>query len=158
MDDADDPTAHDDTLRDLRRLVTRLDPIPEHVTAAAEAAFTWRTVNEELAALLHDSADTAEPAGTRARTRPRVLSFGADDAQMELEVSGDAAARVLMGQIVPPDRMRIEVRHSEGATTADVDERGRFTLRGIPRGAVSLRWEAPGLSGRRVLVTPWLAI
>ena len=38
-------------LEELRSLIDRLDPVPDHVEAAARAAYSWRTIDTELAAL-----------------------------------------------------------------------------------------------------------
>src|SRR4051812_49598386 len=45
-------------LQELRNVLPA-DPVPPAVVAAARATFTWRSVDDELAALLSDSADLA---------------------------------------------------------------------------------------------------
>lgn len=51
------PTPQDEgLLRDLWRVTSRLDPIPEPALAAARAAIDWRTIDAELAELVADSA------------------------------------------------------------------------------------------------------
>jgi len=150
-----DPGFDDDALLDeLRRLAARMDPVPDEVTAAAKATFTWRTVDDELAELLHDSAEAAEPAGVRGPADARVLVFGAGDAQVELEVSYGAGARELMGQLTPPVATAVAIRHSAGETVVEADDRGRFTASGVPGGAIQLRFSV----GARTVSTRWLAV
>ena len=42
-------------LQALRRIAGQIDPEPATVTAGAMAAFSWRTIDAELATLTHDS-------------------------------------------------------------------------------------------------------
>ncbi len=50
------PPDDDALMVELRHVVGRVDPIPEAVRIAARAAIEWRTLDAELAALVHDSA------------------------------------------------------------------------------------------------------
>ena len=48
---------NDDALEELLGAALRpADPVPRHVVAAARGAFTWRTIDQELADLVFDSA------------------------------------------------------------------------------------------------------
>jgi hypothetical protein len=116
----------------LRNAAAELDPVPAHVLAAARAALDTRRLDEELAALVADSA--LADAGVRAAdAEVRLLSFEAADVSLELQVEyrgDDVSVRGLVtgatGDAV------IEVageRH-----TAPVDE-GWFAVTGLPRGA-----------------------
>jgi hypothetical protein len=58
--DQDDRQMHDRDegellLVELRGLINRLDQVPENVDEAARAAYTWRTIDAELAELTRDS-------------------------------------------------------------------------------------------------------
>src|SRR5674536_166433 len=90
----------DRLLAELRRVLRRIDPVPPHVTAQAKDAFTWRTVDEELAALSYDSGvDELEATGVRStEAQPRTLTFEAGGVLLELGVN----AGVVLGQVVPP--------------------------------------------------------
>ena len=85
-----------DTESDLRRLFNHLDPVPPLLDEAARSAFAWRTVDEELAELMRDSADAEEEAGllVRGPSGPRQLSFESPRMGIELEVvqTGDRFA------------------------------------------------------------------
>ena len=64
--------------RPARGVVAALDPVPQHVIEAAEAALDWRTIDDELAELLHDSSAEPALAGVRAEASTRVLSFAGE--------------------------------------------------------------------------------
>ena len=91
-----DRHADDDELVDeLRRVVGALDPVPQHAIEAAEAALDWRTIDDELAELLHDSSAEPALAGVRAEASTRVLSFAGERVRVEVEVSGSGRDRTL---------------------------------------------------------------
>ena len=71
------------TEADLRALFAHVDPVPPLLDDAARAAFTWRTIDAELAELMRDSADASEEAALLVRS-------GGGPRQAELRV---AAAR-----------------------------------------------------------------
>ena len=125
------PDDDETLLGELRRVMGDADPVPDHVVAAAELALDWRTIDDELAELLHDSSelDRRRPRGVR-RARARASARGG--LTIELEVAGEGAERTLTGQLDPPARARIEVRHAGGTTGVDADARGRFIARGVP--------------------------
>jgi hypothetical protein len=67
-------TESDDTLQELLGTALRnAEPVPEHVLDAARGAWTWRTIDQELAALVFDSA--TELTGVRDRGEARQLTF-----------------------------------------------------------------------------------
>lgn len=139
--------------QELSGVVRERDRVPDDVVAAAKAAFTWRSVDEELASLVYDSADeTPALAGIRGGSA-RQLTFSAQGLTIELEVGG--AARGVLGQLVPAQAASIEVRHSEGSAFVDSDDLGRFDIGRVPEGPMSLRLEAAG--GGRV-ATDWVRL
>jgi hypothetical protein len=153
-----DADADDKLLRELRRVVSAVDPVPEHVLEAARIALDWRTVDDELAELLYDSSTEPGLSGVRAEGRSRVLNFGGERVKLEVEVSGSGQERTLTGQVDPAGSARIEIRHTDHVTTVAADDRGRFIASSIPPGSVSLRCllDAPGHP--RALATPWLPL
>ena len=157
--DPDDHTDRDEELLDeLRRVVGTVDAVPEHVLEAARAAIEWRTIDDELAELLHDSSSEPELAGVRAEAGTRVLSFAGEQVRVEVEVSGSGPGRTLIGQLVPAASARIEIRHAGGVTTVAADPRGRFSAADVPAGSVSLRCRLDASGHPRALATPWLPI
>jgi len=140
----------DALLADLR---TALDvpAVPEHVVAAAKAAYTWRTIDEELAfaALVYDS--SLEGSALVRGDGPRTLLFQGDCLSVEIEVTDEGVT----GQLIPPQAGRIELLTAAG-TFAEVtaDEVGCFELPRPRRGAVRLRC----CSGDNALSTAWLPL
>ena len=146
----------EELLGELRRVIGTADPLPAHVEAAAREAFTWRTIDDELAELLHDSSVEPALAGVRAGDEPRVLGFAGASLRVELEVSGSGRERTLIGQLLPAVAARIEIRHADRTTTVEADDRGRFSAAGVPAGSISVRCQPAGHP--RALATPWLPI
>ena len=62
--------------------------VPDHRREAARAAFSWRTIDEELLALTHDSLELAD-AAVRGALDVRTLGFESDGLSLEIEVDGD---------------------------------------------------------------------
>jgi hypothetical protein len=155
----DEHTERDDQLLgELRDVIAELDPVPGHVVEAAEAALEWRTIDDELAELLHDSSADTALVGVRGEEEARVLSFAGASVRVEVEVSGRGSLRMLTGQLVPAGGARIEIRHADHVTTVAADERGRFTAADVPMGSISLRCHLDAPGHPRVLATPWLPI
>ena len=145
--------ADDDALEEeLRTLLARTDPVPERVLDAGHAAFTWRSIDEELAEfsalaeLTHDSLidDSAALAGVRAQAGPRTLTFESPVLTLEVEVTGSGGdERRLVGQLVPASRAEIFLEHrARGAPEAAgvADELGRFVVDAVAAGDVRLRF------------------
>ena len=152
--DADD----DELVDDLRRVAAALDPVPQHVIEAAEAALDWRTIDDELAELLHDSSAEPALAGVRAEASTRVLSFAGERVRVEVEVSGSGRERTLVGQLVPAVSAQVEIRHADRVVTVTADKRGRFSAADVPAGSISLRCRLDAPGHPRALATPWLPI
>jgi len=157
------PDDDDALLVALRHVVELVDPIPEAVRIAGRAAIEWRTLEAELAALVHDSAvDADELMAVRGTVAgPRSLSFEAPELTIEVETEPDEAGGLLLvGQLVPPRAADVTVRHGGGDLVAvRADERGRFSARGVARGPVSLRCRLDEASGAsRLVETAWLTV
>lgn len=145
-------------IESLRAIARRVDPVPEEVEDAARGAYTWRTVDAELAELAYDSLlDDDRLAGVRADDAPRTLSFEGPTYSVEIEVAEEGSQRRLLGQLVPPVAARIEVRHSGGLLRLGADEVGRFSAAGVAAGPVSLRCLVEGVDGPP-LDTAWVTV
>lgn len=130
----------DELLAELGEAVRAGDRVPETFISAGKGAYSWRTVEAELAELTADSADPAsgELAGAGLRSRasaPRSLSFESSELTIELEVHADA----LRGQLVPPQPGSVQVRTDDDSTHAyPVDEVGWFVISPRPIGSIRL--------------------
>ncbi|MBB3674404.1 hypothetical protein [Modestobacter versicolor] len=142
----------DELVRRLARAVAVHDPVPPELLAFAREAFTWRTVDAELAELVADSRETAG-AGLRGPSDVRLLTFSAGDQQLDLELLVDGATRRLVGELTPAGPAHVVVEHAGGTLTEDADELGRFLVAGVPPGRIRVRCEP---AGGTAVVTPWL--
>lgn len=131
-------TPDDDTLmNELRDAVAVVDPVPGPLVDAGRATYGWRTIDAELAELEADSALTAS-AGVRSGPDQRLLTFRSPTVAVELEVTGHADRRDLVGQLVPARGGTVEVRWPGGQALARTDLVGNFVARDIPAGPVSV--------------------
>jgi hypothetical protein len=153
MDDHDDDQAQRDEQL-LRRMATAIagdDPVPDTLITQAKGAFTWRTIDDELAALAelaYDSAVDEDLAGVRGGGGPRMLSFEQDDVVIEVEVTSDRDRRRVVGQVsgVPATEVALEAGGGQ-RTTVPCDELGQFATDTVPPGpfrvVVTLAGEPP---------------
>jgi hypothetical protein len=144
---------------ELRELAARLEPVPDRLVQAALDAYAWRTIDAELAELAFDSlADQDEAALVRGQQQERLLSFRARGLTIEVEVSAAGPARRLIGQLVPPQRAEVEIRHQDETMTVATDEFGRFIADRMAGGPVSMRFGITAGEGRSPVVTEWIPI
>lgn len=149
--------ADDDQLvEQLREIIETTDPPPRRLVDIAKASLVWRTADAELAELIADS--STEPVAVRSATEaPRLLTFTSGDTVVVLEVTREAGAHRVMGQIVAPAPATVEVRHADGVLTVATDADGRFRAAPVAPGpiSVSCRFED---DARPAVVTSWVSI
>jgi hypothetical protein len=138
----------------LRNVIDHADPVPQAVVEAARAAYTWRTIDAELAELTADSAMAT--AGVRSTSAPRLLTFEGAGLEVEVEVAQTGSTRHLSGQLVPMGPAHITVRWSAGTQETTADDLGRFALDRVPAGSVSLAILRTGAD--QPIVTSWISI
>jgi hypothetical protein len=144
------------TEAELRAIFGHLDPVPQLLDDAARTAFTWRTVDAELAELMRDSAEEEAGPLVRGRHGPRQLSFESPELGIELEVTQTGPReRRLAGQLLPPAGATVTVeRPGEDGLKVEADELGRFVLDGLRAGVVRLRVALDGA----LIAIPWTTI
>ncbi|MFD7159309.1 hypothetical protein ACFV9C_32250 [Kribbella sp. NPDC059898] len=149
-----DPDWNDDEklIEALRAALAASDDVPPAFVEAGEAAFAWRTIDAELAALTYDSA-LDPPAALAVRSESAVLrsmTFASDGWTVELELTPDA----VLGQLDPPEDGSVTARGDGGTlVTADIDELGFFVLGPPP--TVPYRLVCSTRSGITIL-TGWI--
>jgi hypothetical protein len=149
---------------ELRALAARLEPVPDRLVQAAVDAYAWRTLDADLAELVFDSLDDQEAALVRGGQGERLLSFQASTLTIEIEVTATGSARRLIGQLVPPQRADVEIRHQDDVLMIATDELGRFIADSLPAGPVSLRCGPAGGAAQAAgqvqspVVTDWVPI
>jgi hypothetical protein len=133
----------DDRLFDeLRRAAEVHDPVPDRMVAAANAAYTFRTFEAELAALVFDSHAPEAGQLVRGTSAPRTLSFRSAAGGLELEVAREAGGLRLIGQLSPARAIDIELSTPEATTAITSDALGRFVARVSPPRPFLLRFES----------------
>jgi hypothetical protein len=141
----------DDTLLDnLRQAIEFAGPLDTAVDTGI-AAFTWRTIDDELAraSLVFDSLMENT---TRAAIddSARLLVFEADSITLEIEVNPGH----ITGQVVPPTTGTIELQSPDGVVgRTTIQDFGSFRIEVRTRGPVRLRLHGPHTS----TVTDWFS-
>jgi len=151
---ADDPqmTPADEALLGLLGAALRsTEPVPDHVVAGARAASTWRTIDEELASLVFDSA--LEASGVRSESTARQLTFRRGDAEIEVMVLDDTSRRVV-GQLIPPQSVAVHLTSGDRVDEQRSDRLGRFTFNAVPSGPVRL--SVMGTDAKPMMSTEWV--
>ena len=122
-------------LRDLKDALADERAVTERARATARAAFTWRTIDEELLDLAHDS-ESADLL-VRGVATARVLGFRGRELTLEVEFDrGQLTGQVIPGRVcqvsvVTPTGNRWDVQSDEsGVFTRPLDVSGpvRFVL------------------------------
>jgi hypothetical protein len=138
------PDPADDALvADLRRVLALVDPVPEHVRLAARWAIEWRTLDAELAELVHDSLVDEPVLAVRGAPGPRALTFETPGLTIEVEAESQSATEGdtvrLAGQLIPAQAAQIVIYNGDEMQVTSADERGRFVAAGLSRGPLGLR-------------------
>lgn len=159
----------DELLAELRAMLGELDPVDPGLLEQARQAYSWRTIDAELAELSYDSfADREVLAAVRdggvPGTGPRLLGFGTDlsgdeedPLTVEVEVTAGAGRGSLVGQLMPPRSALVHVERFDARTgrtdPVPADDLGRFRIDPVPVGPVRLRID----TGDRVIETSWVS-
>jgi hypothetical protein len=144
-----DDFTDDELLDQLREAVAEADLVTDRERATARAAFTWRTVDAELAELLHDSA--LESAAVRGSDTARTLSFASGPLTLEVEIDDETVRGQVVGATVESVLLQ---RSSADDQPMDVDPLGFFRLDGVVTGPVRFVVQA----GDWTLTSPWVAL
>ena len=124
----------------------------ERMYVAARAAFTWRTIDQELELLLAD--ESAQPqALVRGPEEPvsRTLEFTGRTVSIELEIG----PQLIVGQIYPIQTGRLTLLTPGGEETELVaDEVGCFTVTRPPCGPFRLRCTTADAG----VITDWICM
>ncbi len=150
-------TDHDALENRLRAVIAAVDPVPAGLSDAVRASLTWRTVDEELAELMRDSADEGAEVLVRSGAGgPRQLSFESPRVGIELEVvETGPRLRRLEGQLLPPGAATVTLeRPGEDGLSVQADDLGRFVVEGLRAGVVRLHVLLRGMQ----IAVPWTSI
>jgi hypothetical protein len=144
----------DSLLSELSAALRNPEPVPHRMHDAAKAAFSWRSVDDELELMLlvYDSS-TADGAVVRSSftSAPRTLAFEAGALCLEVEVGSDD----IMGQLIPPQPARVTVVTAAGTfAETEADETGCFQIPRPTGGPVQVRCATAAAS----LATDWMPL
>lgn len=152
---------HDRLAADLRDLFSRHDPVPPLVTQAAKAVLGWRRLDAELAELVADSALDAESLALvrGGQATLRSMSFSTGRVTIDIEIHGQGADRMALGQLSPAGRARIELQtaHQAAWTAIESDDLGRFRTKLPAAGSIRLR-VASDPTGTNWVETSWIPL
>jgi hypothetical protein len=154
MDEEEDPMTSwtdDDGLMDqLADALAQESGVPPHRRRAAYGAFAWRTVEEDLLDLVHDSA-LQTTAAVRGAEDARTLAFAGGGLSLELEVDDST----LTGQLLSSGGGgEVTLERADGESrTARTDASGFVTLPGAS-GPTRFAVEIDGTVHR----TEWLVL
>jgi hypothetical protein len=143
----------DELMGVLRQTADELDPPPDLVVTSARAALSTRLLDDELAALLMDSAVDAELVRSD-DTDVRLLSFGTSAVSVELHLE-PVADRLSLRGLVSGASGTILIEQPGVAHTLLIDPEGWFTTPNLHRGATRLRLNAPD---GHPITTTWVVL
>ena len=123
-------------LAHIRKGLLESDPPPSDVADFAKAAFSWRNVDAEIAAITYDSAVEGASASVRSATAVRLLSFAVEGVSIEVEY--DQSDRRLIGSVTPPATVRVELQTPDSRSSAESDTAGRFEFAEVGEGPMRL--------------------
>jgi hypothetical protein len=137
-------------MEELARAAQQEREVPDHRRRAAYAAFAWRTIDEDLMSLTHDSLLSAT-AAVRGPEDARTLSFEGGGLSLELELDEGT----LTGQLLQSGGgVEVTMERADGESrTARADASGFFTLPGAS-GPTRFAVEVDGTIRR----TEWLVL
>ena len=146
----------EELLARLSMIARAVDPPPQAVSDLAKAAFAFRDLDAELAALVNDSAEELSSV-RHSNSDTRLLEFASNDLEIDVQFSSISDRRSLIGQLQPvPDAAgaSVVVEAASGELmAATVDPQGRFEVSDLPLGTIRLRCHRPGLP---IVVTSWI--
>jgi hypothetical protein len=122
--------------------------IDDRFRQAAKAAYTWRTVDQDLERLTMYSDAVLEDA-VRTPRRSRVAEFRGRNLRLELEIGEE----VVIGQIYPTQAGLVTFMTAKGLSVeARTDEVGCFMVERPANGPFRVRCDTPD----SVVVTDWM--
>ena len=142
----------DELLQELRSALQE-EPVAESVIRAAQAAFTWRTVDAELELLSLEAGDELAAAALVRGGPGAQGSFAFHGERLSVEIEVDGAG--IVGQLTPPQPGQVTLVSAEGPqATAQADEVGCFTFPPPAPGPLRLDCRL----GAERFVTEWVTI
>ncbi len=153
----------DALLARLGALADVVDPVPDHVQAAARGLFAFRDPDAELLRAVAVDSDRLEAVRGTAPTS-RMHFFELDDLSLDIEVTVTEGVCGLVGvmaepsdsaEAADPQGSSVTVDTPSAAFTTTPDPEGRFMVDGVPKGIARITlWRRD----RTRRATPWFEI
>lgn len=137
----------DELAQQLGALIAAADQPPTDVIQAAEAAWTWRTIDAELALMAFDSLDPELAAAPRGEGR-RQLTFSLDEHEVDIEID---RSRVVVIFDHDDHQVRCETPDGMAWNAIIVDGQCEGDLPNVR----PIRFVVDEPSGSTVIATPW---
>lgn len=133
-------------LDDLALALRAADDVDPLHREAAQAAFAWRNIDDQLMELTYDSLLTPATVRSAGVDEPRTVSFSSTIGSLELEIDGQR----IMGHVLPGGTVTVVMTNVVGQRLeSPSDEDGVFELMGSLPGPVRFSIEGKG-------TTQWL--
>jgi hypothetical protein len=146
------PTDDQELISRLGQILDEADSVPGDVAEFARAAFTWRDIDAELAAIEYDSATEDTFTGVRSTATARIVTFEAGPWSIDIEYH--EPTKRLIGQVNPGQKCTIEMHNSRGTVVVSSDGLGRFDFDEVFPGPASLVIQTPD----QVIKTEWTVL
>ena len=146
-------TNDDELMESLRRIAGLADPVPAPVAESARTALSTRRPDEELAALLTDSAHVPELV-RGAGDEVRLLYFESGPVSVELQVES-AGSRISVEGLVAGAGGEIIVESAATRRSTVTDSEGWFSFPDLPHGVMRIHLRA---SDGRPVTTSWVRL
>ncbi|MET0694979.1 MAG: hypothetical protein ABWX96_21995 [Propionibacteriaceae bacterium] len=120
-------SSDDELLASVGDALRSAGAVPHGVTVAGQAAWSWRTIDAELASLVFDSylEEAAAVRGEEASGARLLIFEGGNASSVEFEVGTEG----LVGQLLPPVSGHVSLLNAEGtAVETETDQLGCFVL------------------------------
>ena len=144
-------------LQQLGRVAEAVDPVPDHVRAAGQAAFALRNFDAELMEAVEvDSAKLEPVRGTAPTSRMHFFEFG--ELSIDVEVTARDGFCAMVGMVADPngtDGQSVTVETTSASFTTQPDTDGRFEVKQVPAGMMRLSLDR---GDRPRVVTPWFDV
>jgi hypothetical protein len=151
------PKWSDDELLAELRAALQEAPVDQSVIRAADAAFTWRTIDTDLELLGLDTSSglaAAVPVRGSGPAAPRTLVFHGERDRERLSVEVEIDEAGIVGQLIPAQPGQVILMTAAGAqATTQADEAGCFAF---PAQSGPLRLECR--LGTDRFVTEWVTV
>jgi DNA-directed RNA polymerase specialized sigma24 family protein len=118
-----------------RLMVVDGGSVPDTWWGAADAAFSWFTLDADFAELVYDS----RAARSGLRPRMRQVRYAAGAAGVEVALDARDGEVMLTGKVAPADPVTVTARWPGGTQSSEADDAGVFHIHGLPPRPLSLQ-------------------